>query len=156
MRDARYPPFMDDEGGREVADALGLLLRRTTRSRIYTALTADLGEAVDETTYPVLSGLARTGPRSAADLAPDVGVDRSVVTRRASRLEKAGLIRREQDTADQRATLLVLTSRGEEVVDELRRRLAARISESLSGWPPEEARIFARYFHRFATGDLFT
>lgn len=93
-----------------------------------------MGEAVDELTYPVLSGLARTGPCSAAALAPDVGLDRSGVTRRASRLEAAGLVRRAPDPADRRATLLALTDEGERTVEELRRRLSDRISDGLASW----------------------
>lgn len=62
---------MENEVGHEIADALGILLRRTTRAQLHQQLTEGMGEAVDELTYPVLSALARTGPRSAADLAPD-------------------------------------------------------------------------------------
>lgn len=145
---------MDCEVGHEIADALGLLLRRPARGQLYNALTADLGEAVDAMTYPVLSGLARTGPRSAAGLSPEVGLDRSNVSRRASRLEEAGLVRREQDPRDGRATLLVLTERGESVVRELRDRLATHIAESLNTWPPGEAEIFAQCLRRL-TEELF-
>lgn len=137
------------EVGQEIAEALGILLRRTTRTQLHQQLTAGMGEAVDELTYPVLSALARTGPRSAADLAPDAGVDRSGVTRRATRLEDAGLIRRETDPADRRAHLLVLTEQGERVVAELRARLAAQIGASVSSWPPGEAEAFARNLRRF-------
>ncbi|MFJ3518803.1 MULTISPECIES: MarR family winged helix-turn-helix transcriptional regulator [unclassified Streptomyces] len=140
---------MDNEIGHEIADALGILLKRTTRTRLHQQLTDGMGEAVDELTYPVLSALARTGPRSAADLAQVAGVDRSGVTRRASRLEAAGLVRREPDPADRRAHLLVLTGEGRLVVAELRARLAARITESLSSWPPGEAETFARHLRRF-------
>lgn len=97
----------------------------------------------------MLSALARTAPRSAADLAQVAGVDRSGVTRRASRLEAAGLVRREPDPADRRAHLLVLTEEGRLVVAELRTRLADRITESLSSWPPGEAETFARHLCRF-------
>ncbi|MGP8299512.1 MarR family winged helix-turn-helix transcriptional regulator [Streptomyces inhibens] len=113
------------EVGQEVADALGILLRRTTRAQLRKKLTEGMGEAVDELTYPVLGALARTGPRGAAEPAPDAGVDRSGVTRRASRLEGAGLIRREPDPTDRRAHLLVLTEQGELAVAELRARPAA-------------------------------
>jgi hypothetical protein len=68
---------------------------------------------------------------AAADLAPDAALDRSGVTRRASRLEAAGLIQREPNPFDRRATLIVLTSSGERVVTELRERLAAHIARSL-------------------------
>ncbi|WP_330331264.1 MarR family transcriptional regulator [Streptomyces sp. NBC_00536] len=147
---------MENETGHEVADALGDLLKRTLRAGLYQALTENLGEAVDEVTYPVLSGLARTGPRSAADLAAEVGLDRSGVSRRASRLEAAGLVRREPDPADRRAVLLALTEEGARTVETMRRRLADRIEASLSSWPQDEARSFARHLRRFVDEGPFT
>ncbi len=156
MRGARYSCAVENEVGHEIADALGLLLRRTTRTQLHKQLTEGMGEGVDELTYPVLSALARTGPRSAADLAPDVGVDRSGVTRRASRLEAAGLIRREADPDDRRAHLLVLTEQGQRAVAELRARLAAHIMASLSSWPPGEAEVFAQHLRRFTVEGPFT
>lgn len=155
MRGARYSGGVDNEVGHEIADALGILLRRTTRTQLHQQLTEGMGEAVDELTYPVLSALARTGPRSAADLAPDVGVDRSGVTRRASRLEAAGIVRREPDPADRRAHLLVLTEEGQRAVAELRSRLAAHIMASLSSWPAGEAEAFARRLRRFTVDGPF-
>ncbi|MFI1100564.1 MarR family winged helix-turn-helix transcriptional regulator [Streptomyces melanogenes] len=146
---------MDNEVGQEIADALGILLRRTTRAQLHKQLTTGMGEGVDEVTYPVLSALARTGPRSAADLAPEVGIDRSGVTRRASRLEAAGLVRRETDPHDRRAHLLILTERGQLAVTELRTRLAAHITASLSSWPPGEAEAFAHQLRRFTAEGPF-
>jgi hypothetical protein len=52
-----------------------VLLQRSTRARIYGDLTDDLDAAIDETTYPVLSGLAQRGTRTAAQLAGDIGID---------------------------------------------------------------------------------
>ncbi|KJS54573.1 MarR family winged helix-turn-helix transcriptional regulator [Streptomyces rubellomurinus] len=147
---------MPNDVGHEIADALAALLRRDTRTRLYRRLTEGLGEAVDEITYPVLSGLARTGPRSAADLAGEIGLDRSGVTRRATRLEDAGLLRREPDPHDRRATLLALTEAGQRTVDATRRRLAAHIEASLASWPPAEARAFAHQLQRFVTDGPFT
>ncbi|MFE2413232.1 MarR family winged helix-turn-helix transcriptional regulator [Kitasatospora sp. NPDC059408] len=129
---------------------MAALLRRPARTALYRRLTAGLGEAVDEVTYPVLSGLARFGPRSAADLAAEIGLDRSGVSRRATRLEDAALLRREADPRDQRATLLALTAAGEEAVEVMRRRLAGGIEEALASWPPGEAEVFARGLARFA------
>lgn len=156
MRRARYREGVENDAGREIADALGVLLRRSTRIGLYRTLTAGLGEAVDELTYPILSGLERTGPRSAADLAPDVGLDRSGVTRRATRLETAGLVRREPDPVDRRATLLALTDEGERTVGIMRRRLSDHITASLASWPAGEAATFAGHLHRFVTAGPFT
>ncbi|CCH32704.1 hypothetical protein BN6_54450 [Saccharothrix espanaensis DSM 44229] len=65
------------------------------------------------------------------------------------------LVRREPDPFDRRATLLILTEHGEHVVDELRRRLAAHITASLTAWPPGEAQTFARGLRRFITEGPF-
>jgi DNA-binding MarR family transcriptional regulator len=146
---------MDIDVGHDVAEALGDLLRRDLRANLYQVLTEGLGPAVDETTYPVLSGLARTGPRSSAALAVDVGVDRSRVSRHASRLEEAGLVRREPDPADRRSVLLALTDEGERFVAVMRERLAGRIGEALGSWPPEQARAFARDLRRFVDSGPF-
>jgi DNA-binding MarR family transcriptional regulator len=140
--------------GATVAEAIGELVRRESRARMYGRLTRGLGPEVDETTYPVLSGLARGGPRSAARLAADIGLDRSVVSRHADRLQRAGLLRREADPEDGRATLLILTEDGASVVGEMRARLAARIDDYLAGWPPQEARAFAAALRRFTAEAL--
>ncbi|GAB7188513.1 DNA-binding transcriptional regulator MarR family [Kitasatospora sp. Ki12] len=140
---------MKNPTGHDIADALGLLLRRSTRARVYTRLTEGLGEAVDELTYPVLSGLARTGPYSAADLGREIGLDRTTVTRRADRLEQAGLLRRQPDPADGRATLLALSDDGRTAVEATRQRLATGIEESLATWPQADAQAFARLLRRF-------
>ncbi len=147
---------MPNDVGHEIADALGALLKRGTRAHLYQRLTEGLGEAVDEVTYPVLSGLARTGPCSAADLAGEIGLDRSGVTRRATRLEEAGLLRREPDPRDRRATLLALTEPGQRALDATRQRLAEHIEASLASWPPDEARAFALHLRRFVTDGPFT
>ncbi len=136
--------------GYDIADALGLLLRRSTRARLYSHLTEGLGEAVDELTYPVLSGLARTGPLSAADLGREVGLDRTTVTRRADRLATAGLVQRQPDPTDGRATLLTLTRQGHDTIATTRQRLATAIEDSLAAWPEADAQTFARWLRRFA------
>lgn len=146
----------NNETGHVIAEALGTLLRRDTRTHLYRQLTEGMGTSIDAVTYPVLSGLARIGPRSAADLADQIGLDRSGVTRRASRLEDAGLVRREPDPNDRRATLLVLTEAGHTSVATMRDRLAQSIETSLATWPPAEAQAFARSLHRFVTEGPFT
>jgi DNA-binding MarR family transcriptional regulator len=136
--------------GTDVAEALGQLLRRTTRARLYSDLTDGLGDALDPSTYPVISGLARFGPLSAAQLAEEIGIDRSVVSRHASRLEAAGLVERNPDPRDARAVLLVLTDAGAQAVAAMRDRLATSFDEYFATWPQEEARQFAGHLRRFA------
>ncbi|MET9618478.1 MarR family winged helix-turn-helix transcriptional regulator [Kitasatospora indigofera] len=140
---------MTNTAGEDIAHTLGLLLRRSTRTRLHARLTDGLGSAVDDLTYPVLSGLARSGPCSAADLGREVGLDRTTVSRRADRLARAGLLQRHHDPGDGRATLLALTDDGHAVVAVTRRRLADAVKASLATWPPADTRTFARLLRRF-------
>jgi len=136
--------------GSDVAEALGHLLRRTTRARLYGSLTDGLDSALDSSTYPVISGLARFGPLSAAQLSEEIGIDRSVVSRHASRLEAGRLVERTPDPRDGRAVLLVLTEAGAEAVAAMRLRLAETFDQYFATWPEEEARQFAAHLRRFA------
>jgi DNA-binding MarR family transcriptional regulator len=147
---------MSQQGiGAQVAEAIAELLRRRTREGIYAELTEGLDAAVDTATYPVLSALARWGPRSAAALAVEIGLDRSVTSRHATRLERAGLVRRAPDPTDARATLLSLTERGERAVEVMRHRLARRLDRHLAAWPEDQARAFAAALTRFVHEEPF-
>ncbi|MFP3989480.1 MarR family winged helix-turn-helix transcriptional regulator [Streptomyces sp. E11-3] len=145
-----------DTFGADVAEALGVLLRREMRVQVYGELTRDVAEGVDEVSYPVISGLARRGRCTAAELAGDVGLDRSVVSRRATALQNAGLLTRAPDPRDSRGTLLMLTPKGQEAVRTMRDRLAQLIGEHLSEWPPEEVAVFVKIFRHFVECGLFT
>ena len=136
--------------GRTSLRLSGTCSGRTTRARLYGGLTEGLDEALDSSTYPVISGLARFGPLSAAKLSEEIGIDRSVVSRHATRLEAAGLVERTPDPSDGRAVLLVLTDAGNRAVEAMRHRLAARFDEYFAAWPEEEARGFAAHLRRFA------
>jgi DNA-binding MarR family transcriptional regulator len=140
---------------RDVAGALGILVQRSFRSRLYEKLTAGIGPGVDETTYPVLSGLERVGPCSSAELAGAIGLDRSGVSRRSSRLEEGGLLIRVSDPDDARATLLVLSENGKSAVSTMRRRLVDLIDASMEPWPEGQAEAFAAGLQRFVEDGPF-
>jgi DNA-binding MarR family transcriptional regulator len=139
-----------DDLGERAAAALGELLLRRTRSHLYAGLTEAVAPGLDAGTYPVLSGLARVGPCSAARLAGQIGLDRSGTSRHASRLEAADLLERRPDPNDARATLLILTPPGLAAVAAIRRRLAERVGDQLAGWPAGEAAVFVAGLERLA------
>jgi DNA-binding MarR family transcriptional regulator len=124
-----------DSLGKELAQALGELLQRSNRARLYDGMLADAPVGVDEHNYPVLSGLARFGPSTAARLAAEIGLDRSRVSRHADRLEQIGWLRREPNPADARGTLLILTPRGHDVIAALRDSLANHLGSLVADWP---------------------
>ncbi|HZE40125.1 MAG TPA: MarR family transcriptional regulator [Stackebrandtia sp.] len=125
---------------RELEQALGQLLLRRNRSALYDAILDSAPPGVDRQTYSVLSGLARLGPRSAARLADEVGIDRSGASRYADRLEAAGLLERGSDPSDGRATLLALTPKGRAAVAELRNALTRHLAGRIADWPDGQAR----------------
>src|SRR5690349_20459105 len=102
MLNARYAGAVTESVGETVAQALGVILQRDFRSGLYHHLTADVHEAVDTATYPILSGLHRYGPLSAAALGQRVGLDRSIVSRRGAQLITAGLVCTTPDPSDKR------------------------------------------------------
>jgi DNA-binding MarR family transcriptional regulator len=134
--------------GQRVAEQLGRLLLRSTRQHLYERL-VDGVEGVEVATYPVLSGLGRLGPTTATHLASVIGVDRSATTRYASKLEQAGLVGREPDPADARATRLVLTVSGLRALAATRQVLVSEMGAVLDTWPVAEAENFATALTRF-------
>ncbi|ARH89216.1 MarR family winged helix-turn-helix transcriptional regulator [Streptomyces sp. MOE7] len=137
----------DSTSAARVASAIGALTLRATRAGLYGRLTSGV-EGVDATTYPVLSGLARVGPVTATKLAEAIGMDRTVTTRYATRLQEAGLIARLPDPADARATRLALTEEGERAVTALRGAMEFFVAEEMATWPPDEAAAFAMRLER--------
>jgi DNA-binding MarR family transcriptional regulator len=136
--------------GARVEAQLGRLLLRSTRTYLYDQLVTGV-DGVDATTYPVLSGLARTGPTTSTELATAIGLDRTATTRYASRLQSAGLLRRVSDDQDRRAIQLELTQAGHDAVAAMRRTLSKLFDDMLATWPPGEAEQFAASLERFTT-----
>ncbi|MDI5967064.1 MarR family winged helix-turn-helix transcriptional regulator [Streptantibioticus silvisoli] len=132
-----------------IAATFGSLLLRTNRSHLYRVLVGDAA-GVDETTYPVLSGLARLGTATASELAQQIGLDRTVTTRYASRLEQAGLLTRRAHPTDARSTSLALTDLGEQTVRGMRERLLGLIDGATADWSDDERATFTRLFDRLA------
>jgi DNA-binding MarR family transcriptional regulator len=136
--------------GFRVEAALVALLNRRTRMSLYGPVTSGLaGQGVDSTSYPVLSAIERFGPISAAALAPLVGLERTVTSRYAARLETAGLVGKVVDPSDHRVALLELTDKGTNLVAVLRQRLAAELESRLADWPPSLASAFVEGLERF-------
>ncbi len=133
-----------------MADALGVLLVRGTRHGLIQRLVTGLGPGVTDTTYPVLTTLARTGPLSISDLAREIGLDRSVVSRHADVLESADLLSRRAGT-DARVAVLTLTASGKRVVATMHRRLVRLLERELTSWPARRAAAFTQGLQRMTT-----
>jgi DNA-binding MarR family transcriptional regulator len=95
-----------------------------------TAGSATSGDGVEWAAYGLLFQLVSGGPRRSSVLAEAVCVDPSTVSRQVAQLVKAGLVERQSDPEDGRASLLVATRRGHDVYaakQEHRKRLFAHL-----------------------------
>ena len=86
----------------------------------------------------VLGRLSVLGPVRVTQLAAELGLDPSSVSRHVSSLERHGLVVKEKDPADLRAQQLVLTPAGEAAVADLREARARELARLLPDWAPAE------------------
>jgi DNA-binding MarR family transcriptional regulator len=86
--------------------------------------------------WRVMAHLGNAGPVSVREIHARVAMDKSKVSRAASRLQLIGLVEKREDPADRRLVALSLTGKGREVMADLiplarefERELLARLSE---------------------------
>jgi DNA-binding MarR family transcriptional regulator len=134
---------------RTIADALGVVVGRAFRVGLYSELTAGVAPDLGPTTYPVISAIARIGPSTASSLAHELGLERSVVSRRAMTLVGAGLLETTGTSKDRRQVPFELTDRGHEAMHVVRARLDAAVARQISTWSSAEQADFAALLARF-------
>jgi DNA-binding MarR family transcriptional regulator len=154
----RRPPAaaapIDDKTIAVIESALHSLGRRLKQAQLKDYIAQQAGNDLDQAGMAVLYTLnGEECSLRVTDLAARLGIDPPAVTRKAQQLERAGLVSRERDADDARASRLRLTPEGREV---LKRFLLARhqwLAALLADWPADECREFARLICRF-TADV--
>jgi DNA-binding MarR family transcriptional regulator len=131
-----------------IARQLGMFLRRAERLHAGVRSGAD-GFGLERSTFMLLGRVAGDGPVRLSTLAADLCVDLSVVSRQVAALESAGLVSRTGDPSDRRASLIAVTTTGEEVFTRKRDRFLSVLRGILSDWTSTERQEFARLFGRF-------
>lgn len=98
---------------------------------------AGLDVDVTLTQFRTLIVLASRGPRRAADIATELGVNPSTGTRMCDRLVRKGLVRRARRPEDRRVVRLTLTATGRHLVAEVSRRRRAELTRLVAAIPPD-------------------
>jgi len=93
--------------------------------------------------------LAEHGPMRLTDLANQLWLDKSTVTRQVATLEAAGLAARVSDPTDRRASLLALSDEGRDLLRRTRHGRVEGISEALEEWSDEDVAQLAVLMERF-------
>lgn len=102
--------------------------------------------------WRVLAHLDRAGVVSVRDIHMRVHLDKSVISRAATRLEKAGLLRKSAHDGDRRLVALELTPQGQALMRRLG-RMAARFQAQLARELGTDAEVLNRVLTRLTQPD---
>ena len=141
---------VDDDAVGRIDDALNTLVRRTQGPRAQELLTARAGLSLERAAYPLLRRIGEAVTVRTSDVAAALSVDVSTVSRQVKQLELDGLVAREPDPSDGRASVLALTPAGYEALDRLRRTRREVLAEVMAGWPEQERSDLAELICRLA------
>lgn len=134
-----------------IEQALGLILRQSRSPRFADAIRDRAGIKLDRASYGVLARLGSIAPVRLSDLAQELGVDVSTVSRQVQALEQKGLVTRGPDPVDGRAVRLELSRKGRAVLRKMQAAWQETIAGVLIDWKPADIREFALLLDRFAT-----
>jgi DNA-binding MarR family transcriptional regulator len=130
-----------------VADNVIALLRSFNKARA--RMLAAAAHDVEWSAHVLLKCIASEGRLRASEVADLLRSDPSTVSRQVATLVKDGLIERQADPADGRASLLVLTPEADAVLAEHDRIRLDHFAQLLDGWSETELRRFAAMLQRF-------
>jgi DNA-binding MarR family transcriptional regulator len=95
------------------------LVRGIDRVHSSGALVEHSGVQFERALHPVLMTIGKLEPIRMTDLALALALERSTVSRQATRLEELGFVRRVPDPEDARASLLEISPAGHDVLSKL-------------------------------------
>ncbi|MBR7832835.1 MarR family transcriptional regulator [Actinospica durhamensis] len=101
--------------------------------------------------FEALCGAAHGSARNQAELAKQLGVDRTVMVYLVDDLERAGLVERLADPRDRRSKLIRATEAGHERLRALQERTATVEAELLSDLSPAEQELLRSLLRRVAS-----
>jgi DNA-binding MarR family transcriptional regulator len=151
MRQNPAAPNLAARGAAEpVVQHLGIVIR-WARLRSFELIAANAGATIDRSGIVILTTLHRVGPMRMSDLATDIGLDRSTISRQVAAIVRAGYVQRANDDADARATLLTLTARGQAVRKKLASAWHDIVLNLLAKWPEQDVAEFGRLLSLLTT-----
>ena len=137
---------LEPESIDQLVDTLARYLRIRDRA-VHTTFRTPDGE-FETAAFRGLFHLDRHSMRS-SELAAALNADPSTVSRHVAQLVELGLVRREADPDDGRATLLVITDAGRERVQGMRSMRREAFNGAMSDWTQEELSTLVGLLDRF-------
>jgi DNA-binding MarR family transcriptional regulator len=121
------------------------------RLRSFDLIQVRSGVDVDRSGIIILATLHRLGPLRLSDLAADIGLDRSTISRQVAAVVRSGYVQKMEDVADARASLLTLTPRGQAARKKLADAWGDIVIELLADWTPDDQAQLGRLLGRLAS-----
>ena len=140
----------DDPDLVHLEEALTAVVRRSHVPRAQEEVAARAGLRLERAAYPLLRRISEHDAVRVTDVAHDLAVDVSTVSRQVRQLETECLVTRAGDPSDGRASTLALTPAGREALVRLRRARREVLAEVVAGWHAADRRALAGLLERFS------
>ena len=132
-------------------EALQTVARSITQVRLHERLLRLAGVRLDRAGATLLFKLSAKGDSlRITDLAEILGVDTPTVTRKVQQLERDGMVVRQTDPDDRRASRIRLTPAGRRTIERVRRARRAWLEQLLQNWHDDDLSALADLLSRFA------
>ena len=130
--------------------ALQVVARSITQVRLHERLLQAAGVRLDRAGATLLHKLHLNGALRVTALAELLGVDAPTVTRKIQQLEREGLVGRDGDPDDRRATRIHLTPAGRRTLDRVIKARRQWLDRLLQDWNAAELEAFAALLGKFS------
>lgn len=132
-------------------EALQNVARSITQVRLHERLLRQAGVRLDRAGATLLFKLSAKGDSlRVTDLAEILGVDTPTVTRKVQQLERGGMVVRQNDPADRRASRIRLTAAGRRTIESVRRARRAWLEQLLQDWDDDDLSALGDLLSHFA------
>lgn len=134
----------------DFTDALVRVVRFATLPRFTERVAEEAGTHLDRSAYVLLARLVEEHCR-VGELAEHLCLDVSTVSRQVHALEQRGLLGREPHPTDRRGSVVGISPKGREVVEQHRRARQQLFAELLNDTPPAELATVTSVLDQLAT-----
>ncbi len=149
---AAPPPTGDSHllAAAAVQTYLAQVIRHARLPRVHRRVMSDSRVFIDRGSYATLFNIDVLEHGSMSDLAAEMLLDLSTVSRQVRRLVETGLVEREPDPEDRRVTLLRTTPEGHDIARRITLAWQTAFDESLADWDAAAVEDLAEQLDRLA------
>ncbi len=146
-----HHPAPPERSSDRIEEALSVVGRASNQVRLHERFLQAAGVRLDRGGASLLHKLhLHSEPLRVTALADLLGIDAPTVTRKVQQLERDGLVSRQPDPDDKRATRIQLTPAGRRTFERVLKARRAWLDGLLKDWNDQDLADFARLLERFS------